>query len=68
MTCPRGDTTTTSRVRDGLLNLEEFSCLAAAQVLATDCAPDFDEEHRHSALGYRSPATFAADWATAAAA
>lgn len=48
-----------ARVRDELLNLEEFSCLAEAQILAEDWRIDYIREHPHSALGYRSPAAFA---------
>ena len=44
-----------ARVRDELLNLEEFSCLTEAQVLAEDWRQEFNGEHPHSALGYRSP-------------
>ena len=51
-----------ARVRDELLNLEEFSCLAEARVLAEDWRLAFNGEHPHSALGYRSPAAFAAAW------
>jgi putative transposase len=52
-----------ARVRDELLNLEEFSCLAEAQVLTEDWRQDYNREHPHSALGYKSPAAFAAAWA-----
>ena len=52
-----------ARVRDELLNLQEFSCLTEAQVLAEDWRIDYNREHPHSALGYRSPATFATSWA-----
>jgi len=55
-----------ARVRDELLNLEEFSCLAEARVLAEDWRQEFNGEHPHSALGYRSPAAFAAAWTAAA--
>jgi putative transposase len=57
-----------ARVRDELLNLEEFSCLAEAQILAEAWRQDYNREHPHSALGMRSPAAFAAAWAAAAAA
>ncbi|MEJ7798273.1 MAG: integrase core domain-containing protein, partial [Solirubrobacteraceae bacterium] len=33
-----------------------------AQVLAEDWRQEFNGEHPHSALGYRSPAAFAAAW------
>jgi putative transposase len=51
-----------ARVRDELLNLEEFSCLAEAQVLTEDWRTAYNAEHLHSSLGYRSPAAFAAAW------
>ncbi len=51
-----------ARVRDELLNIEEFSCLAEAQVLTKDWRIAYNREHLHSALGYRSPAAFAAAW------
>ncbi|MGH2968382.1 MAG: IS3 family transposase [Solirubrobacteraceae bacterium] len=53
-----------ARVRDELLNLEDFSCLAEAQVLTEDWRDAFNREHPHSALGWKSPAAFAAAWAT----
>jgi putative transposase len=56
-----------ARVRDELLNLEEFSSLAEARVLAEDWRQEFNGEHPHSALGYRSPAAFAAAWTAATA-
>ena len=44
-----------ARVRDELLNLEEFSCLAEAQVLTEDWRIAYNAEHLHSSLGYRTP-------------
>jgi len=55
-----------ARVRDELLNLEEFSCLAEAQILAEDWRIDYNREHPHSALGYRSPNAFATAWSVSA--
>lgn len=55
-----------ARVRDELLNLEEFSCLAEAQILTEDWRESYNLEHPHSALGWKSPAAFAAAWATTA--
>ena len=55
-----------ARVRDELLNLEEFACLAEAQILAEAWRRDYNREHPHSALGMKSPAAFAAAWAAAA--
>ncbi len=57
-----------ARVRDELLNLEEFLCLQEARVLAADWRIAYNAEHLHSSLGYRSPAAFAAAWAPATAA
>ncbi len=56
-----------ARVRDELLNLEEFSCLTEARVLTEDWRQDFNREHPHSALEMKSPAAFAAAWTQAAA-
>ena len=55
-----------ARVRDELLNMEEFSCLAEAQVLTEDWRQDYNREHPHSALGMKSPSSFAATWTRAA--
>ena len=54
-----------ARVRDELLNLEEFSCLAEAQILTEDWRIDYNGEHPHSALGYRSPTAFSTSWSGA---
>lgn len=56
-----------SRVRDELLNVELFSCLAEARVMIGDWHEDYNTRRTHSALGRRTPAAFAAAWATAAA-
>jgi putative transposase len=48
------------RVRDELLAVELFSCLAEAQVLIEDWRVDYNQHRPHSALGMRSPAAFAA--------
>jgi len=53
-----------SRVRDELLDVEEFSCLAEAQVVIADWREDYNQRRPHSALGMRAPAVFAADWRT----
>jgi len=57
-----------ARVRDELLNLEDFSCLAEARVLTEDWRTAYNAEYLHSNLGYRSPAAFAAAWTPATAA
>ena len=51
-----------SRVRDELLNLELFSCLAEAKVLIEDWREDYNQRRPHSALGRKAPAVFAAAW------
>jgi putative transposase len=51
-----------SRVRDELLDVEEFSCLAEAKVLIADWREDYNLRRPHSSLGMRAPATFAAQW------
>jgi putative transposase len=49
-----------SRVRDELLDVEEFSCLAEAQVVIGDWREDYNWRRPHSALGMQAPAVFAA--------
>ena len=51
-----------ARVRDELLDVEEFATLAEAQVLAADYRDDYNANHPHSALGMMSPSRFAASW------
>jgi putative transposase len=51
---------TNGRVRDELLDVEEFSCLAEARVVIEDWRQDYNERRPHSSLGMRSPAAFAA--------
>jgi putative transposase len=53
------------RVRDELLDVEQFSCLAEAQVLIGDWREDYNQRRPHSALGMKTPATFAASWTPA---
>jgi len=48
------------RVRDELLAVELFSCLAEAQVLIEDWRHDYNHHRPHSALGMLAPAVFAA--------
>jgi putative transposase len=52
-----------SRVRDELLDVEEFSCLAEARVVIGDWQEDYNLRRPHSSLGMRPPAVFAAEWA-----
>jgi putative transposase len=51
-----------ARVRDELLDVEEFGSLAEAQLLAADYRDEYNERHPHSALGMMSPSRFAASW------
>jgi putative transposase len=55
-----------SRVRDELLDVEQFSCLAEAKVVISDWREDYNHRRPHSALRMRTPAAFAAAWATTA--
>ena len=49
-----------SKVRDELLNAEEFSSPLEARVLGREWRRSYNEERPHSSLGYRTPAEFAA--------
>jgi putative transposase len=51
-----------SRVRDELLAVEQFSCLAEAKVLVEDYRQDYNANRPHSALGMKSPARFVRAW------
>jgi putative transposase len=51
-----------SRVRDELLDVEEFACLAEARVVIEDWREDYNLRRPHSSLGMRAPAVFAAEW------
>jgi putative transposase len=53
-----------SRVRDELLTVELFSCLAEAKVMIEDWRQDYNDHRPHSALGMMTPARFARAWAT----
>jgi putative transposase len=55
-----------ARVRDELLDVEQFSCLAEARVLVADWQADYNHHRPHSALGMKAPAAFAAAWAPSA--
>ena len=54
-----------SRIRDELLAVELFSCLAEAQVLIEDWRQDYNENRPHSALGMMAPRAFSAGYRTA---
>jgi putative transposase len=56
------------RVRDELLDVEEFACLAEARVVIEDWRQDYNTHRPHSALGMLAPAAFAAALLTPAAA
>ena len=49
-----------SRLRDELLNVEEFMNLAEARWFAKHRLHEHNEERPHSSLGYQTPSAFAA--------
>lgn len=53
-----------SRIRDELLAVEQFSCLAEAKVLIEDWRQDYNHNRPHSALKMMAPARFAQAWTT----
>ena len=55
-----------SRIRDELLAVEQFSCLAEAKVMVADWREDYNERRPHSALAMMAPARFARAWRQAA--
>lgn len=54
-----------SRIRDELLAVELFSCLAEARVLVEDWRQDYNHHRPHSALGMMTPAAVSAGYRTA---
>jgi transposase InsO family protein len=54
-----------ARLRDEVLEREEFGSLAEARVLLEDWREQYNQERPHSALGYKTPAAFAAACAAA---
>jgi putative transposase len=50
-------------LRDELLDVEAFATLLEAKTLAEDYRIDYNSYRPHSSLGYRTPASFAAEWA-----
>ena len=56
-----------SRLRDELLNVEEFMNLAEARWFAKHRLHEHNEERPHSSLGYRTPSEFAAGLTSARA-
>ena len=51
-----------SRIRDELLAVEQFSCLAEARVMVADWRYDYNHHRPHSSLSMTPPARFAASW------
>jgi putative transposase len=49
-----------SKVRDELLNAEEFGSLLEAKVLGKEWKREYNQERPHSSLGYQTPAEFGA--------
>ena len=52
----------TGKLRDELLDVEAFATLLEAKTLAEDFRIDYNSYRPHSSLGYRTPASFAAEW------
>jgi hypothetical protein len=52
------------RIRDELLNVEEFGWLTAAQVLVEAWRTDYNNYRPHSALDGLAPAEYAGQWTT----
>ena len=50
-----------SRVRDELLDIEEFSCLTEARVVIGDWQEDYNHRQPHGSLRMRTPVAFAAE-------
>jgi putative transposase len=50
------------RLRDELLDVEQFSCLAEAVVVIEDWRQDYNAYRPHSALGNLAPTVFASAW------
>jgi putative transposase len=54
-----------SKLRDELLNVEEFETVATAKALGMSWRLEYNHRRPHSSLGYRTPAVFAASLAPA---
>ena len=53
-----------SRLRDELLAVELFSCLAEAQVVIEDWRQDYNQRRPHSALAMMTPSAFGGGYRT----
>jgi putative transposase len=51
-----------SRLRDECLNINSFWSLAHARAVISDWKHDYNHHRRYSALGYETPARYAANW------
>ena len=56
-----------ARLRDELLDREEFATLAEARALLAAWRQEYNDVRPHGSLGYKTPAAFAAECAAAAA-
>jgi putative transposase len=54
-----------SRVREELLSVEVFTCLAEAKVMIEDFRQDYNRRRPHRAHGMMTPTAFATGWRTA---
>jgi hypothetical protein len=54
-----------SRVRDELLAVEVFTCLAEAKVMVEDFRQDYNRSRPHRAHGMMTPTAFATGWRSA---
>lgn len=50
-----------NRCRDECLNINEFDDLIEAKITITDWKTDYNKRHRHSKLGYLTPAEYATE-------
>jgi putative transposase len=57
-----GPEMTAAALRDELLDVAAFATLLEAKTLAEDNRIDYNSYRPHSSRGYRTPASFAAEW------
>jgi len=50
------------KLRDELLNVEQFTTLLDAKTMAEDYRQQYNQQRPHSSLGYRTPNEFTLDW------